>query len=541
MAITQAQLNRWGADPAAFAEEVLWAVRPDTEQPGPVKLEPHQREWLQAAAERGADGHFRRRVCIASWPKREGKTWLAAILAVWRAVTMRRQRIGVLANSERQAQSNLFAECANFLRFSPMLKGLVPESDFQTRVLRVPALGNKIECYPANWRTIQGTAFDLLLTDELHAAEDRGRAFTYASQQTEGRDAQVVIASQAGENVAANPLWRHYQEWKRNPEGHILFDYRQDPLTPWAIRLAARAQLELLPAEYDRLWRNCWGALGQKLFRVDDIEAAARDYEPPRSAEEWRVLQKALGIEGRPVTLGVGLDRAGVSREGDRTVWTVVAEFEGRCVGGASAPIVEVGEATVGAEAPPTTAGGDPGPPLLVVCDCLTLETGSEAEVLAADRWTRDIYGPPDRVVMEAYGCSDLVGKVRDAVIDHPTPQTQQLIFNRLYRAFRERRVWYPAHVGREPKSGTTGLLKAELLNLEYEMGTNMLRFGTQSGHDDHPYSLAWAAHAAGQGLRLPVFVQEIGAGQERPRTQAEINAAMLEGRAEMLWGEEDE
>jgi len=277
MGVTAAQMKRWGVDPVACAEEVFWGVRPDTGGLSPLRLVEWQRNWLREAARRDDRGHFVRRVCVASTPKREGKTMLAGLYGAWRAITMQRQNIGIIANSERQAQSNVYAELSGFLRNSPLLQGLVPEADFQTRVLRVPSLYNKVECYPANWRTIQGTEFHVLLTDELHAAEDRGRAFSFASNQTESRDAQVIIASQAGENVDANPLWRYHLEAQANPQGHILFYYSQDPQTPWAIRLAKLAQRELLPAEYDRLWRNCWGALGQKLLRAEDVEELVKN------------------------------------------------------------------------------------------------------------------------------------------------------------------------------------------------------------------------------------------------------------------------
>ena len=536
MGVSEAQIKRWSVDPAAFAEEVLWAVRPDTGRLGPLQLEPQQSAWLRAAAARDDRGHFRRRVCVASWPKREGKTMLAGLYGCWRGVTMQRQNIGVLANSERQAQSNVFAELSDFFRNSPMLKGLVPESDFQTRVLRVPGLHNKLECYPANFRTIQGTEFHVLLTDELHAAEDRGRAFTYAAQQTESRDAQVVIASQAGENVEANALWRYYQAWQQDPEGHILFDYRQDPVTPWARRLARLAQRELLPAEYDRLWRNCWGALGQKLFRAEDVEAAARDFEPPRSREAWRALQEALGIAGRPLAYGAGLDRAGVSREGDRTVWTDVVQVE-------TATTDHRPQTADSADDDPSLKSEirSPGSPLILVADCETLPTGSEAEVLDKARRSRAIYGGGP-VVMEYYGCSDLYGKVAEARLEHPTPQAQQAMFNRAYRALRERRMILPARAGTSPTDGTPGLLKAELLNLEYEMGTTLPRFGTQSGHDDHPYSLAWAMIAAAEAAGSPVFVQELGAAERaEERTAAEIRRLQLAGRSEALWGEDGE
>jgi len=319
---------------------------------------------------------------------------------------------------------------------------------------------------------VQGTRFDLLCCDELHAADDGGRAYTFASQQTEATDAQVLISSQAGAPVESNPLWRLYQA----DESFILFDYRQEVVTPWAVERAAKAQAELLPGEYEYLWRNAWGATGIKLLTAADIAAACQWYEEPASREEWQALVRRWGYEGVPYSLGVGLDRAGVSRRGDRTAWTVTARFDlpdGR-------QVYRVGL-------------------------CRVLPTGAEGEVLECDRTTREIFGSAT-AHFESYGCSDVVEKVRGAELCSPTPQRQAGLFNTLYRLFRERRLGFPALAGVDPQKRTPGLLKQELIGFEYDAergaqgGGTLTRFGTQRGHDDTCYSLAWSIEAAGTG-----------------------------------------
>ena len=541
-AITQAQVQRWRLDPAAFAEEVLWTPTPDSRQPSPMRLHPQSRDFLRECGRRGPEGHLVYHTIVASRAKREGKTKEAAALGCWHGLTRERCNIGVLANSERQAMSNVFSYIADFFRDSPTLKGLVAQEDLQSRVLRIRGLGNKIECYPANWRTIQGTAFQVLLADELHAAEDRGRAYMFASAQTEGRDAQVIVASQAGENVDANPMWRYYlaagggliEGGYRTgllSEGAVLFEYRQEPVTPWARRLADQARATLLPSEYARLFRNEWGALGAKLFTAEDVEAAAREFEPPQTRAAWQELQQQLGIAGLPMVHGVGLDRAGVSREGDRTVWTDVF-------------IVEVRGSGFGVRgSTPNAERGTPNGPLIVVPDCETLPTGHEVEVLDRARRSREVYGEPDIVTMEYYGCSDLLGKLPRSKTEQPNPQAQQRIFNRLFRALREGRMIFPAGAGVSPTDGTTGLLKAELIGMEYEMGATLPKFGTQAGHDDHAYSLAWAADAAAEASGEIPFVQELGrgeAGEEEP-PGVRLQRAIEEERARWLFGAEDE
>jgi hypothetical protein len=158
-----------------------------------------------------------------------------------------------------------------------------------------------------------------------------------------------------------------------------------------------------------------------------------------------------------------------VSVSGDRTVWTVTARFD-----------------VDGAE-------------FFRVLRCAVLPTGSEAEVLAEAKRTREIFGRPAQTLFEAYGCSDVVEKVQGAELASPTTQRQSGLFNRLHRLFVEGRIAFPAEAGVDPKTKTTGLLKAELVAFEYDAEREgNTRFGTQRGHDDAAYSLAWSCEAVG-------------------------------------------
>lgn len=441
-------LERWRGSVVTWAEENCYVRHPETGKFGPLQLFDHQRHFLEEATRRDADGALVHRVAVCSYPKREGKSLLAAIIGAWRLACFEGQRVGVLANSERQAASNIFDHLCQIYRHSPALAEYVTADSFKTRTLTIVGLDNRAECYPCNADTIQGVFFSLLLSDELHAAENP-KAFTFASQQTEGPDSQVVISSQAGAPVNSNPLWRLY----RAAEPHIFFDYRTEVSTPWSKKLAEQAKDELLPGEYDYLWGNAWGATGLKLLSPRDIEQACWDYAMPRTEKQWQQLKKAWGWER--CVIGVGLDRAGVSRSGDRTVWTVTANAEDE----------------------------------FRVVYQKVLPTGSEAEILATDEWTRAIFGKPDKQLFEYYNCSDVVDKVKGAELGNATSQEQQKLFNRMARIVREWRFAFPEECD---------LLKQELIAFEYDAEREgATKFGTQKGHDDCAYSLAWSLEAS--------------------------------------------
>jgi len=466
---TSEQLRRWRASAVAFCQEACWAARPDTGEWGPLRLQPHQRSWIATATKTDRAGLPRYRVAVASWPKREGKSLCVALLVAWRLVTRENERIGILANSERQAASNVYEHVAALFRNSPLLRSFVSGDDIQTRRLTVRALSNVLECYPCNERTIQGVGFTCLASDELHAAEST-KPFAFASAQTEAQGAQVLIASQAGSPSDSNPLWRLYSERKAS---HVFFDYRTALATPWAKQRAKEAKLEGLPAEWSYMWENSWGAAGVKLFSSSDVMKAATGARPPRTAAEWNALRNEWTAKGSRVLLGVGLDRAGVSRGGDRTVWTVVAKV-----------------------VPPRA---DQGEPQYHVLRCSVLPTGAEAEILAEAADTAAVFGHGPRIMCESYNCSDIVEKLAGAELGVPTTQTQQRLFNRLYRAITDGRLTYPAGIGESAAHGARDILRRELLAFEHDLERASLpKFGTQRGeHDDAVYSLAWACEAA--------------------------------------------
>ncbi|MCQ8119950.1 hypothetical protein [Methylomonas rosea] len=69
------------------------------------------------------DGDFR--TVVFCWPRRHGKTLVAALIIVWRFLTRKTQTIGIIANSEKQIVDTAFKTVASILRKTEYTASLI--------------------------------------------------------------------------------------------------------------------------------------------------------------------------------------------------------------------------------------------------------------------------------------------------------------------------------------------------------------------------------------------------------------------------------
>jgi phage terminase large subunit-like protein len=116
----------------------------------PWQLAPYQRRVLELAFKRGLKGELLYRLVVLSEPKKSGKTFLAACLGLWWAVTTRATEIIVCANDREQAESRVFKTMVDLIeqtrRSSPnvsripvrSLSTTAPSSLLSLAILRAP-------------------------------------------------------------------------------------------------------------------------------------------------------------------------------------------------------------------------------------------------------------------------------------------------------------------------------------------------------------------------------------------------------------------
>jgi len=552
-------------DAFGWIKRNCWVVHPATNRAAPVELTPEQEEFIQNSTKRrktyaqatsppdplstGGDGEngrgaprgealfpFARKTVVACWPKRCGKSLCIQLIIVWRMCCFRGQHGGLIANSERQAQGVLFKGICKIFKHSPNLAVYVTDDDINRGRISIPEFENLLECYPDNEETIQGEQFNFIGSDELHASSTGGRTFQWASAQTEPFDAQVYVSSQAGEPVEGNPIYK----LSRDRSGSVYFDYRTMPFTAWAIALAEEFRSKVPPALWRVMFRNAWGTAGNTLLEPDDVMAAALGYRIPKTAQEWQELRASWGFGGRSYTLGVGLDRAGVSVTGDRSVIAVVARFEitsppgPLSTGGEGehgellldAPEPEIWDDQMAGEtpAPREDEAGDELADLIAdngawaangacyrVVWLWVMPTGSARELAIAKARIEEIFGEPTQGLFESPNTDDIIGLFPWAEQFPATVKNNAAKYTGLWRLVKERRFGFPELAGVDPKTRAGGLLKHELLSFGWAvLSSAKVKWKTQRGHDDAFDAVSMACLAAAPGIAEPEDQYEI-------------------------------
>lgn len=81
----------------------------------PFSLAPYQRRVLEIALRRDPSGELVFRLVVLSEPKKSGKTYMAACLALWRAITNPHGEIILVANDEEQPTVRVFKAAINLI------------------------------------------------------------------------------------------------------------------------------------------------------------------------------------------------------------------------------------------------------------------------------------------------------------------------------------------------------------------------------------------------------------------------------------------
>ena len=205
-----------------------------------------------------ASNHPRKILCCG---RQTGKSTVAAILAIHKALTEPGSTVLVVAPGERQAKL-LFSKAASLYKRA----GYPLPAHSERRTGLEISNGSVIEALPAVERTTRGYSVDLLVVDEAAAVPDLDyHGILPALIATQGE--QVLLSTPRGKRGFFHELWHSVDDWMRvmvrsDEVGRI----RDEDLEVFR---------RTMPEQFFRQEFYCeWLETEGSLFSYDDIEAA---------------------------------------------------------------------------------------------------------------------------------------------------------------------------------------------------------------------------------------------------------------------------
>jgi hypothetical protein len=205
-----------------------------------------------------ASEHPRKILCCG---RQTGKSTVAAILAIHKALTRPGSTVLVVAPGERQAKL-LFSKAASLYKRA----GYPLPAHSERRTGLELSNGSVIEALPAVERTTRGYSVDLLVVDEAAAVPDLDyHGILPALIATQGE--QVLLSTPRGKRGFFHEIWHGAEDWQRM----MVRSDEVGRIQPEDLEVFRRT----MPEQFFRQEFFCeWLDTEGSLFSYDDIQAA---------------------------------------------------------------------------------------------------------------------------------------------------------------------------------------------------------------------------------------------------------------------------
>jgi len=470
-----------------WAEDTAYVLDKHSNTYVPFRFTEWQKAELRRILTPDDAGNLQYLTLVLSWPRRHGKSLVAALYDIWRALNFDHQNVVIGSNSKEQTLSTAYQAAEETIRNSPKLKRMLDAGEIviTTNVIAFARTGSEIKGIPTSEASAYGQKINVGHVTELCKALTDALYQVIASSTGDAHLGVAICDSNVG--AVDNIVWQLIQlaESGEDPTIGVSYIHYTDvddaiaQAPPWIDAAWLRSRLrQMTRGEFRRNHLNIPAAAGEKLFTRAQVDRCFTSALPgwgtdgeampaplPRvfSAEEFRRLRRDCALMG-VLSVGGGLDRAMPFAHRDRTFWASGAKLLVETTEG-EIPVYDEDGELVGLEAPD---------PWVYVLLNLVAFPYSNAEaikrVIAADR---ERYERFDNVSFEQYQAGDLWtwGQTQGipCVLTHFTAPVQMEAYSDFYRVVAS---------GRFYASAAHWILREEMMNAEEDASGRTPSFG---------------------------------------------------------------
>jgi phage terminase large subunit-like protein len=230
-------------------------------------LSPYQRRVLELAFRRDPSGALLFRLVVLSEPKKSGKSFIAACLALWWAVINPHSEIIITANDLEQSVSRVFKTMQALIEHN---EALAREADVLSGSIRMHN-GTLILPIASDYKGAAGSRHSLVVYDEIWGfeSEKARRLYEELTPPPTEHSAWILIVSYAGflgESDLLQSIYDRGMSGKRVDDqlecyqsDELFMFWSHTPRQPWQNEKYYSEQKRILrPAQYSRLHENKW-------------------------------------------------------------------------------------------------------------------------------------------------------------------------------------------------------------------------------------------------------------------------------------------
>jgi phage terminase large subunit-like protein len=279
----------------------------------------YQREVLTLA--------YRRHFSIRLWSevKKSGKTFLAAVIAIWEAVTNPDGEVICCANDQEQAVSRVFQTVCQLIKYNRELSASATIQATQVKFTN----GSVIRAVSSDYKGQAGGRQRLTIFDEIWAFdhERMTRLFEEMTPPPTEPGAYILIVSYAGFTSEGELLENLYKRGLKGKRIHKSLEcYRAQGLfmfwshkkrQPWQLGMEGRAYYEeqariLRPNTFARLHRNEWVSSESVFILPEQWDACVDPARTPLLSAGVLYLGADIGVKSdNAAVVGVSWDKQG--------------------------------------------------------------------------------------------------------------------------------------------------------------------------------------------------------------------------------------
>ncbi len=305
----------------------------------PFKLRPWQKDRIILPLfSTGRNGLRRYRTCLLMLPRKNGKTELAAAIAIH--CLLFDGMLGgeiYLAAADREQAGKVYGAIVAMLRADPELAAQVEIIESQKRIVH-PGSGSFLKAISAEAYSKHGFNASVVIYDELHAAQNRDLWDVLATSQGARLEPLLIAISTAGYNRASilHELYAHAQrvlldpsidptflpiifeadktdDWRDEKVWHkanpALGDFRS--LEEMRIMAARAAEIPAQENTFRRLYLNQWTEQASRWLSLAQWDSCQT--EPvAREGREWYVGLDLSSTKDLTAMVGVSPDPDGI-------------------------------------------------------------------------------------------------------------------------------------------------------------------------------------------------------------------------------------